>query len=227
VTGNARHTPSFVMLPRELLASDAWRSLSINARRFVDFLMLEHLAHGGKENGNLKATARQLYTFGIGAHQLTAAIFEVEQAGLVDCHRGGMRVATIYSLTWLPLHDGSPPSDRWREYRKPRRRRLRGQSKNLHVKQQADGSNLPVKQQAGLHVKQQADGSNLPVKQQADARRNLPVKQQVLSRNRSYQGGAVDSEVGDKGEGVETGQGIVTRLPDYPPSGKPNRQVAL
>lgn len=215
MTGNARHAPGFVMLTRELLASNAWRSLRINARRFIDFLMLEHMAHGGKENGNLKAPSRQLYAVGIGEHQLTAAISEVEQAGLVDCYRGGMRVATLYSLTWLPLHDGSPPSDRWRECRIRRPPSTR-RSKNL-----------PVKQQAGLHVKQQADGPNLPVKQQVDARRNLPVKQQALSRNRSYQGGAIDSEVGGKGEGVEAGQGKVTRLPDQPSSGKPSGQAAL
>ena len=203
MTGNAQHAPGFVMLRKELLASDAWRSLSINARRFLDFLMLEHLAHGGKENGNLKAPSRQLYAFGIGAHQLTAAIFEAEQTGLVDCHRGGMRVATDYSLTWLPLHDGSPATDRWREYRKPRRCQLRGRSKNL-----------PVKQQAGLHVKQQADGPNLHVKQQADARRNLHVKQQVLSRDRSYQGGDVVSEVGRQGVVEDRGAGD--------PAGSPN-----
>jgi hypothetical protein len=109
-------TEPFVMLPRSLVQSDAWRSAGINTRRFIDFLVLEHMAHGGKANGKLKATDRQLQSFGIGAHFVTGAIKEAEKLGLVDCHRGGMRVATTYTVTWLPLHDGTAASNRWRQH---------------------------------------------------------------------------------------------------------------
>ena len=44
----------------ELRSSDAWRAAGINARRFVDFLLLEHMRHGGKANGKLKAPHRHL-----------------------------------------------------------------------------------------------------------------------------------------------------------------------
>lgn len=74
------------------------------------------MGHGGKANGKLKATDRQLQSFGIGTHYVTAAIKEAEKLGLVDCHRGGMRFATTYTVTWLPLHDGAAASNRWREY---------------------------------------------------------------------------------------------------------------
>ena len=110
---------TFVWLTRELLASDAWRSLGINACRFVHFLMLEHMSKGGQHNGELKAPYRQLIEFGIGARHLADAIREAEDLGLVKCHRGGMRVATTYALTWLPLHDGTPATNRWRAYRNP------------------------------------------------------------------------------------------------------------
>jgi predicted MarR family transcription regulator len=108
-------TEPFVMLPRSLLQSDAWRAAGINTRRFIDFLLLEHMGHGGKANGKLKATDRQLQSFGIGTHYVTGAIKEAEKLGLVDCHRGGMRVATTYTVTWLPTHDGTAASNRWRE----------------------------------------------------------------------------------------------------------------
>src|SRR5262249_34930956 len=55
----------FVPLPRELLETAAWRSLGINARRLLDFLMVEHMRHGGKRNGYLLAPRRQLAEFGI------------------------------------------------------------------------------------------------------------------------------------------------------------------
>ena len=91
----------FIMLPRELLEGDAWRGLGINARRLLDFLMIEHLRHGGKHNGYLLAPQRQLYEFGIGAHFVTAAIDEVERAGLVTCERGAGKRPSYYGLTWI------------------------------------------------------------------------------------------------------------------------------
>jgi hypothetical protein len=110
-------TEQFVMLPRSLVTSHAWRAASINARRLLDFLMAEHLAHGGKANGQLKAPRQQLKRFGIGARHISGAINEAEELGLIECHRGGMRVATEYALTWMPLHDKTPPTERWREFR--------------------------------------------------------------------------------------------------------------
>jgi len=100
-------------MPRSLLESAAWRGLSINARRLVDFLMIEHMRQGGKRNGFLLAPRRQLWDFGIGSHFVSEAIAEVERAGLVGCRRGTGRRPNYYALTWLPLADGSPASNRW------------------------------------------------------------------------------------------------------------------
>jgi len=105
---------AFVKLPRDVLESASWRLLSINARRFLDFLMIEHMRHGGRRNGFLLAPYRQLYAFGIGAHFVNDAIEEVERAGLMDCKRGTGRRPNYYTLTWLPLADGAAPNNRWR-----------------------------------------------------------------------------------------------------------------
>jgi hypothetical protein len=102
-----------------LRESDAWRSLGINARRFIDFLERELMRHGGQGNGKLKAPFRHLEDFGIGARHIVGAIREAEELGLVDCNRGGMRVATTYALTWLAFHDGTQPTNRWRVFRNP------------------------------------------------------------------------------------------------------------
>ena len=176
----------FVKLPRDLLRSDAWRSRSINSRRFIDFLMIEHLSRGGKHNGDLKATDRQLRVFGIGAHHVASAISDTEKMGLVDCLRGGRRVASKYALTWLPLHDGTAATNQWRTFQNPKLKPL----------PKAKIRNLPAKQQAELPAKQQADGANLPAKQQADRPKTLPAKQQVLSRY-SNQGGNDNSDLSE------------------------------
>ncbi|MFO1163035.1 MAG: hypothetical protein U1E60_29655 [Reyranellaceae bacterium] len=109
----------WVWLTRELMKSDAWRSRSINAVRLIDFLLVEHMAHGGTANGRLLAPRRQLKAYGIGGQYISRTIEEVETSGLVEVRRGGMRVAVLYALTWLTLHDGTPPSNRWRAFRDP------------------------------------------------------------------------------------------------------------
>jgi hypothetical protein len=106
---------AFVKLPRNLLESAAWRSLSINARRLIDFLLIEHLRHGGRENGRLLAPRRQLERFGIASHLVSTAIEETERVGLVDCKRGVGRCPNIYGLTWLSRGD-DPPTNRWRHH---------------------------------------------------------------------------------------------------------------
>ena len=81
---------AFVKLPRRVLESTAWRGLGINARRVVDFLMLEHLRHGGQHNGGLKAPHRQLVAFGIGARHVAGAIAEAEEAGLIEIQKSAL-----------------------------------------------------------------------------------------------------------------------------------------
>ena len=167
------------MLPRELLLSDAWRSLGINGRRFIDFLFIEHMGHGGRENGRLKAPYRQLEDRGVGARHLADTIRDVEVRGLVDCHRGGRRVATTYALTWFRLHDGTPPSNRWRDFRDP----------TLAPLPTPKSRNLPVEGKVDLPAKARADGPNQPAKVRADGPQKLPAKGKALSRKASYQGG--------------------------------------
>jgi len=111
---------SWIWLTLDMMKGDAWRSAGINTRRFIDFLMIELMQNGGRKNGKLKAPYHQLEQIGIGAQYIATAINEAEQFGLVHCHRGGERVATTYTLTWIPLCDGTPATDHWRAYRSPK-----------------------------------------------------------------------------------------------------------
>ena len=91
--------------------------MGINGRRFIDFLLIEHMGKAGTQNGKLKAPHRQLEAFGIGRRLIADAIRETELLGLVECRRAGQRAPSTYTLTWLPLHDDSPALDYWRGYR--------------------------------------------------------------------------------------------------------------
>jgi len=99
--------------------SEAWRTAGINVRRFIDFLEIEQMQKGGRENGWLKAPRRQLEEHGISARHVSATIDSAIARGLVDRKRGQGRAPNTYALTWLPLGDGTPPSNRWQHYAEP------------------------------------------------------------------------------------------------------------
>lgn len=112
----------FVMLPRSLLQSPAWQDLSLNATRLVNFLMREHLAHGGRANGHLMAPHRQLVEFGMHPGAVAGAIKWASYLGIIDVVRGKGKAPNRFTLTWLPLADGTEASNRWRYYiRKPKK----------------------------------------------------------------------------------------------------------
>lgn len=111
-------TPPFAWLTRELIESDALRGLSVNARRFLDFLINEQFANAALENGRLKAPYDQLVAWGLTRECIPAAIEAAIAAGLV--RRTGpriLRVATTYRLTfYATVNDGVaiPPTNEWK-----------------------------------------------------------------------------------------------------------------
>ncbi len=102
-----------------MLESEAHRSLGINARRLLDFLMIEHMHHAGTENGNLLAPYNQLVKFGIPRSEISKAIDALIASGFVEVARGerlgGRPGASRYRLTWLPKAEGTPATNRWRQ----------------------------------------------------------------------------------------------------------------
>jgi len=107
----------WIWLTRRMLESYAYQGLGINARRVLDFLMVEHMCHAGTENGRLLAPYKQLVKFGVAKSEICAAIDELEAFGFIDISRGmrlgGRSQASRYRLTWLLTAQGEPASDRW------------------------------------------------------------------------------------------------------------------
>jgi hypothetical protein len=194
----------WVWQSRALRKSDAWRSAGINARRFIDFLFLEHMKHGGQANGLLQAPHRQLVEFGIGARYVAEAIHDAEELCLVDGAHRGQRAAATYALTWLPLHGGTPATDRWQTYHNPDLKPLSAPKSRV----------LPSKGKAGLPRKGKADSTNLPIKGRADLEICLPKGRQNLPSHgkapyiSSYQGGD-DCSVLEGGQSV-SGMGLLS-----------------
>ena len=105
---------------RAMLESYAWRSLNMAARRVLDFLEIEHLAHGGQENGNLAATYRQLADTGISTRDVPTAIEMLKRFGFLVRVDGGSRLGgrmsmARYRLTYLPDRETGVPTDDWQK----------------------------------------------------------------------------------------------------------------
>ncbi|MGH6987324.1 MAG: hypothetical protein ACRED9_10870 [Caulobacteraceae bacterium] len=107
-----------------MIASLSYCALGVHARRILDFLMVEHVAHGGRENGRLAATYRQLERFGLTKADIRKGLAELELTGFVNITEQGWRQAgggapSRYALTWLPTmigapDDAEPATDAWK-----------------------------------------------------------------------------------------------------------------
>lgn len=116
-TGPPNEPWAFMAL--SLMESDAFRSLSINARRALDRLVVEHFNHNRIENGNLRVSARQFHEWGVTKDCLTAAVRELEEKGLLVTERGEAKGVLmppfIYRLTFYATMDSQPSND-WRNW---------------------------------------------------------------------------------------------------------------
>lgn len=103
----------------ELMCSPAWRAMSINTRRLVDFLQVEHRHHAGLENGNLKATYDDLVVHGLTRSKIRSAIEEAKFLGLIRFKRGGRWAGTNrpseFRLTFYADKDRNPPTNQWKD----------------------------------------------------------------------------------------------------------------
>lgn len=118
----------FAWLTQELMHSGALRALSINGRRVLDRVMIEHMAHGGQENGRLKITWNDFVKFGISRRLISRSINEVVATGLVAIEVRGKHFQscnqqtgepTQYRLTWLPVAEPNnfrPATNEWKRF---------------------------------------------------------------------------------------------------------------
>ncbi len=107
-------------ISREMMESEAWSKLTLVARRVIDRILIEHMAQGGNENGRLIVTYDDFEKYGIRRQSIPKAIGLAVTLGLIDVTARGKRSAgtsrrpSMYALTWLPRHDWTPPSNRWK-----------------------------------------------------------------------------------------------------------------
>ena len=113
----------FVWFERVLLESPAWAAMPLAARRVVERVAIEHMSHGGTQNGELPVTYDDFARFGVRRQSISAGIKAAGALGFLDVTARGMlghgvaKRPSTYGLTWLPRCDGTPPSNRWKAIR--------------------------------------------------------------------------------------------------------------
>lgn len=107
---------------REMRQSVVWKLLKHPERLILDRLEEEHMAHGGRENGNLQVTFAGFEKAGVRRASAAASIAKLEALLLVECTARGkrsysdVRIPSSYRLTYLPTKDAAPSHD-WRKIR--------------------------------------------------------------------------------------------------------------
>jgi hypothetical protein len=112
----------FVPHTREMRESFAWRFLPNNARRVLDRLELEHMHHGGAENGSLICTYSDFEKSGLRRQSIALAIRQCVALGFLEITRQGQRCASDfnrvpaqYFLTYLRgVGKSLEATDAWR-----------------------------------------------------------------------------------------------------------------
>jgi hypothetical protein len=105
-----------------MLEGPAWRALSNAARLVIYRIAIEHMSHGGRENGNLTVTYDDFVGYGVRRSSISTAIRQAEALGFIlvtERGRGGnaeFRRASKYALGWLPQADGTLAKHQWHRF---------------------------------------------------------------------------------------------------------------
>ncbi|WP_420414382.1 hypothetical protein [Roseibium sp.] len=109
----------FVAITLEMLASPAWQALGITERRVLDRIELEHLSHGGTQNGNLIVTYDDFVQYGVSRKGISKALHVLEELGFLEVKvrgrgaNGEARIASRYRLT--AVTGNLEPTNEWRQ----------------------------------------------------------------------------------------------------------------
>jgi len=117
-TGKRRNkiAEAWISYPLSMIESPAMRALSLSAIRIMHRLEIEHMAHGGAENGRLVVTHDQLHAWGVGPNQISPAIHELVFLGFLEITRKGAagnaqyRQAAQYRLTYVNNKNRAQPT---------------------------------------------------------------------------------------------------------------------
>ncbi|MDC9822966.1 hypothetical protein PRN20_04420 [Devosia sp. ZB163] len=119
----------------------------------LDRIEIEHLSHGGKENGGLFVSYRQFQMCGISKRQIRALAELGQGLGLVEVRQdpeasnGRIRPPNAYRLTYVPERGKKAPTDDWRAISSDRAKSLVARFRKTEKKSRRAGDEAHVVQE--------------------------------------------------------------------------------
>ncbi|MGY2995855.1 hypothetical protein [Mesorhizobium sp. URHB0026] len=113
----------------ELLISPSWHLAPVPLRRMLERLEIEHMRHGGMNNGELFVSFGQFEAANISRRKITATQALGAVLGLMETIRpqepsGDLRGPNAYRLTYVPAKGASVPTDEWKKIDEDRATKL-------------------------------------------------------------------------------------------------------
>jgi hypothetical protein len=153
-TGKKRQPPgAFIMARLSMLDSVAYWTLKPIEVRILQVIEIEHMRHGGVENGNLIVTRRQLEKRGIPLKAIAPGLRALVALGFIEItQRGAAGIgdhaqAHRFRLTYVQPN----PTDEWRKHHDPSRAKAEANAmrNNADVRARRLGLRGAQKQNAG------------------------------------------------------------------------------
>lgn len=104
----------------ELYLSPAWKHALRPLKNMLERLEIEHLRHGGLNNGELYVSYGQFVECGISRRTIKPVLELGRQLGLIDVSYDGdtttrnIRPPNAYRLTYVPAKGKDTPTDEWK-----------------------------------------------------------------------------------------------------------------
>ncbi|TIQ77257.1 hypothetical protein [Mesorhizobium sp.] len=113
----------------EMYLSPAWSEARVGPlRAMLERLEIEHLRHGGYNNGELFVSYTQLVDFGISRKSIKRTQQLAVDLGFIEVTYtegdGVIRPPNAYRLTYLPAKGKTTPTDEWKTITKEKAKRL-------------------------------------------------------------------------------------------------------
>jgi hypothetical protein len=161
----------FVARRLSMLESPAYRVLGLADRKVLDRIEIEHMQHGGQENGNLAVTYDQFGAYGIDRHAIGPAIRVVEALGFIQITERGRagnreyRRPNRYRLTYCAAKDAmGNGTHEWRGIETLEEAKRRAKA----ARSASDRTNISVIRQQRKRTKQRLGGAKAGDGQKTD-----------------------------------------------------------
>jgi hypothetical protein len=104
----------------ELLLSPAWQLAPRPLKRVLERLEIEHMRHGGLNNGHLYVSFDQFVAYRLSRKIVKPTLTLGTALGLLEviqdeeAFRGDIRPSNRYRLTYVPAKNAASPTDEWK-----------------------------------------------------------------------------------------------------------------